>query len=60
MRLPALTLHEPWASLYPQYGCPVFKAVCEAYDFPIPEGEDLVRMAQGLPCREGCRAGCGG
>ena len=45
---------------YEQYGVPKLVAICEAMGWPIPEGEDVKRMAQGLPCRpDGCDEGCG-
>jgi hypothetical protein len=43
---------------YRQHGAPVFKRICEQYGFPIPEGEDIERMAQGLPCHPRCEDGC--
>lgn len=44
---------------YAQYGAPVLKKICEKYGFPVPEGEDIERMAKGLPCEHGCEMGCG-
>lgn len=43
---------------YAQYGAPILKKICEVYGFPIPEGEAIKRMSQGLPCYEGCQEGC--
>lgn len=43
---------------YSMYGAPTLNAICERYGFPIPEGEQLARMIQGLPCRDDCREGC--
>jgi len=43
---------------YPQYGAPILKAICEKYGFAIPDDEGLMRMTQGLPCREDCDEGC--
>lgn len=43
---------------YRNYGAPKLKAICEKYDLPIPEDEDLQRMMQGLPCQPGCSNGC--
>ena len=47
------------SSNYPQYGAPILKCLCQRYDLPIPEGEGLRRMAEGLPCVDGCEEGCG-
>ena len=44
---------------YRPYGAPVLAYICARYGFPIPEGDDLTRMAAGLPCEPGCRNGCG-
>ena len=46
-------------SQYPQYGVPILKQICEKYGFPIPEGDDVARMSEGLPCEPGCDMGCG-
>jgi hypothetical protein len=46
-------------SNYAQYGVPVLKKICEVYGFPIPDGQDILNMAQGKPCRPDCMAGCG-
>jgi hypothetical protein len=43
---------------YAQYGAPVLKKICEKYGFPVPEGDDIERMAKGLACEPGC-TGCG-
>lgn len=45
---------------YPNYGAPILKCICEVYSFSIPNSEDVLRMAQGKPCRDGCRNGCVG
>ena len=47
------------SSHYPNYGAPILRRICEAYGFPIPDGEELRRMAQGQSCREYCHEGCG-
>jgi hypothetical protein len=47
-------------SNYPSYGAPILKKICEKYNFPIPEGEDIANMAQGFPCYPGCEEGCCG
>jgi len=52
-------LAEVRKTLYPSYGAPKLKLICELMGFPIPDGEDLDRMSRSLPCREGCVAGCG-
>lgn len=48
---------------YPNYGAPILKRICEAFDLPLPEKdyelEMATRMAQGLPCEDGCKEGCG-
>lgn len=45
---------------YSQYGAPILKQVCEVFDFPIPEDEDLQRMMTGEQCSpDGCEMGCG-
>lgn len=44
---------------YPQYGVPILKAICDKYDFPIPDDPAVGRMARGLPCCDDCDAGCG-
>lgn len=43
---------------YPQYGVPVLSYISKAYDFPIPEGADVERMAKGEPCEPACAMGC--
>lgn len=43
---------------YAQYGAPKLKAICERYGFPVPDSPAIARMAQGLPCRDGCEEGC--
>lgn len=42
-----------------QYGAPGLALVCERFDFPIPDGEDVKRMIAGDPCEPGCDMGCG-
>jgi len=44
---------------YQNYGAPFLRSACERYGFPIPASDDVRRMAQGEPCREGCDEGCG-
>jgi hypothetical protein len=51
---------------YPQYGVPILLRVATVLDVGFPgEGyttddeQALLRMAQGDPCRPGCREGCG-
>lgn len=44
---------------YPNYGAPILKALCEHYQFPMPESEALKNMAAGEPCYIGCEEGCG-
>lgn len=43
---------------YPQYGAPILKRCAEVLGQSVPESPFLVRMMQGLPCREGCEMGC--
>lgn len=45
--------------LYPQYGAPVLKRICEKYGFPIPDEDSIRNMAEGNPCTPGCDMGCG-
>ena len=45
---------DPWG----QYGAGLLAIVCEKYKFPIPAGEAIQNMIQGMPCRPGCRDGC--
>jgi len=47
------------ATPYENYGAPILKLVCEHFDWPIPEGEDLARMAIGEKCCDDCCEGCG-
>ena len=47
-------------SLYPPYGAPILKAICDRYGFPIPEDGRTNRMAAGLSCQDGCEEGCEG
>jgi hypothetical protein len=44
---------------YSQYGAPILKAISEKYGFGIPDDPRAARMAQGLPCVDGCDEGCG-
>lgn len=44
---------------YPQYGAPILKKISLKYGFPIPRGEMVERMAQGLKCHANCDMGCG-
>jgi hypothetical protein len=44
---------------YQNYGAPILRAICERYGFPIPDGDDMRRMSEGEPCRDGCDEGCG-
>lgn len=43
---------------YAQYGVPILKKFCEHYEFKMPDGEDIGRMAKGEPCHAECE-GCG-
>ena len=43
---------------YPQYGAPAVAHFCEAFGFPIPDGEMVARMRRGEPCSEDCDEGC--
>lgn len=43
---------------YAQYGAPKVKAFADCMGWPWPDGPDLARMAEGLPCEDGCDAGC--
>lgn len=44
---------------YKNYGCPILKQICELYNLPIPDSEDLRLMAQGKPCTLKPCLGCG-
>lgn len=43
---------------YAPYGAPVLRAICQKYGFPIPEAEDIQRMALGEACEPDCCQGC--
>ena len=43
---------------YAPYGCPKLKVICEAFGFPVPDDEELVRMMRGEPCTPDCEDGC--
>lgn len=47
------------AAGYAQYGVPQLVAVCEHLGIDVPEGDDVRRMAKGLPCEDDCISGCG-
>lgn len=48
------------AAPYPMYGVPQLVVAARLLDADVPKGEDLARMAQGLPCDpDGCMDGCG-
>jgi len=47
------------AAPYPQYGVPKLVVFATGLGLTWPPGEDLTRMARGLPCRPGCDEGCG-
>ena len=42
-----------------QYGAPILKAICERYDFPMPDDERTLRMMRGARCVPACEQGCG-
>lgn len=47
---------------YAHYGAPMLQRVCETFGWTDLAGLNdprFKRMAQGLPCIEGCEAGCG-
>jgi hypothetical protein len=44
---------------FAQYGAPVLKAICDRFDFPMPDSAAAFRMAKGEPCRPDCEEGCG-
>lgn len=45
---------------YAQYGVPKLVAYAKGFDLHIPDDDPgLLRMAQGVPCEEGCDMGCG-
>ncbi len=46
------------AADYENYGAPKLAVICHAYDFPIPDSEEIQRMSEGLPCGAG-DCGCG-
>lgn len=43
---------------FQNYGVPQLKVVAGLLDVPFPTDADLVRMADGLPCRPECDEGC--
>lgn len=47
---------------YPQYGAPKVKAFAVGFGWwdgePGDRGDELARMAEGLPCTDNCGAGC--
>lgn len=47
------------AEPYEQYGAPKVKAFAVGMGWPWPAGDELQRMADGDPCRDGCEEGCG-
>lgn len=60
--------YEAWAWLmgdefdwenYTNYGCPILKAICEKYGFPVPTDEGFLRMAEGKKCGADYQCGCG-
>jgi hypothetical protein len=46
---------------YPMYGCPALKHMADTLGWQIDEMQNplFVRMAEGLPCHDGCDEGCG-
>lgn len=42
-----------------QYGAGCLSRICARFGLPVPEGEDIERMARGEPCVDGCDEGCG-
>jgi hypothetical protein len=53
-------LKEVKSAPYKYYGAPKLKLICEHFDWPLSDDEGVLRMAEGLPCRDGCDEGCGG
>lgn len=47
------------AARYEQYGAPKVKAFALGMGLPWPDDPELERMANGLPCEDGCPSGCG-
>ena len=43
---------------YKQYGTPMLAAICEKYVFQVPDGNRVMNMIQGIPCRPACDEGC--
>lgn len=43
---------------YKNYGAPILKAICEKYNFEIPNNQWINRMSIGLKCNELCDEGC--
>jgi hypothetical protein len=43
---------------YAQYGVPKLVAFARGFDLPVPEDEELERMARGERCRPDCEDGC--
>lgn len=44
---------------YENYGAPKLTFLCKEFEIPIPVGDDVTRMSQGLACVDGCDSGCG-
>lgn len=44
---------------YEQYGAPKVAAFAAGMGWEWPDDRELARMADGLPCRDGCEEGCG-
>jgi len=50
---------EPIEDPFPNYGAPILKALCQRHEFNWPDDDvALNRMAEGLPCHDGCMEGC--
>ena len=43
---------------YHSYGVPILKIVCDKYGLPFPKNREMIRMASGKSCRDGCDEGC--
>ena len=44
---------------YTNYGAPKLMFICQKFDFPFPDTQEVKNMAEGLSCKPGCTQGCG-
>ena len=50
---------DPIDADHAQYGAPILAAICDRYDFPVPQDVETQNMIQGDPCKVDCAQGCG-